>query len=122
MHEADLYDEPGKLQHASVLDYRMPAACDLPLIDTILVEVPNPTQPVGVRGVGEVPLMPPLAAVANAVARAAGVHLYDLPISPPRPLAALDRAGSWTSPDDPVASPTAYTGRSSAGGRARSAG
>ena len=55
------------MENASFLDYRMPVASDLPMIDTVLVEVPNPGHPYGVRGVGEVPIVPPLAAVANAV-------------------------------------------------------
>ena len=70
----------------------MPVASDLPMIDTIIVEVPNPHHPYGVRGVGEVPIVPPLAAVANAIARATGVRMTDLPMSPPRVSAALDAA------------------------------
>ena len=62
------------------------------MIETVLVEVPNPTHPYGVRGVGEVPIVPPLGAVANAVARATGLRMYDLPLSPPRLSAALDAA------------------------------
>ncbi len=62
----------------------MPTALDLPMIDTVLVEVPNPGHPYGVRGVGEVPIVPPLAAVANAIARATGVRMTELPMSPPR--------------------------------------
>jgi CO/xanthine dehydrogenase Mo-binding subunit len=60
------------------------------MIDTVVIEVPNPTHPYGVRGVGETPIVPPLAAVANAVAHATGVRMQALPISPPRLLAALD--------------------------------
>ena len=70
----------------------MPVASDLPMIDTVIVEVPNPRHPYGVRGVGETPIVPPLAAVANAVADATGVRFADLPMSPPRVLAALDEA------------------------------
>ena len=70
----------------------MPVASDLPKIETILVEVPNPQHPYGVRGVGEVPIVPPIAAVGNAVARATGVRMVDLPMSPPRLSAALDAA------------------------------
>ena len=70
----------------------MPVASDLPMIETILVEVPNPTHPYGVRGVGEVPIVPPTAAVGNAIARATGVRMVDLPMSPPRLSAALDAA------------------------------
>jgi CO/xanthine dehydrogenase Mo-binding subunit len=62
------------------------------MIDTVLVEVPNPGHPYGVRGVGEVPIIPPLAAVANAIADATGLRMTDLPISPPRLLAAIDAA------------------------------
>jgi CO/xanthine dehydrogenase Mo-binding subunit len=89
LNEEYVYDEQGRLQNPGFLDYRMPVASDLPMIDTVLVEVPNPAHPFGVRGVGEVPIVPPLAAVANAVARASGVRVNDLPISPPRLLAAL---------------------------------
>ena len=71
---------------------RYAVAPDLPMIDTILVEVANPGHPYGVRGVGEVPIVPPLAAVANAVSRAAGLRMTDLPLSPPRLLAAIDGA------------------------------
>ena len=75
-----------------VADCRMPVASDLPMIETILVEVPNPSHPYGVRGVGEVPIVPPTAAVGNAIARATGVRMVDLPMSPPRLSEALDAA------------------------------
>ena len=68
----------------------MPVASDLPMIDTVIVEVPNPSHPFGVRGVGEVPIVPPMAAVANAIERAIGVRMTDLPMSPPRVLSALN--------------------------------
>ena len=93
LNEEYLFDRDGALSNPSFLDYRIPVASDLPMIDTVIVEVPNPTHPYGVRGVGEVPIVPPLAAVANAVQRAAGVTLAELPISPPRLLEAIDRAG-----------------------------
>ncbi len=91
LNEEYVYDAAGCLQNAGFLDYRMPVASDLPMIDTVLVEVPNPNHPYGVRGVGEVPIIAPLAAVANAIARASGVRVLDLPISPPRLLATLDK-------------------------------
>ena len=72
------------------LDYRMPVASDLPMIDTVIVEVPNPGHPYGVRGVGETPIVPPLAAVANAVSAATGVRLTELPMSPPKVLRAIE--------------------------------
>jgi CO/xanthine dehydrogenase Mo-binding subunit len=89
LHEEYVWSEGGVLQNPGFLDYRMPVASDLPMIDTVVVEVPNPGHPYGVRGVGETPIVPPLAAVANAVARATGVRMASLPISPPRLLAAL---------------------------------
>ena len=92
LNEEYIYDDKGRLQNSGFLDYRMPVASDLPMIDTVLVEVPNPGHPFGVRGVGEVPIVPPLAAVANAVSRAAGVRMDALPISPPRLLKAIDGA------------------------------
>jgi CO/xanthine dehydrogenase Mo-binding subunit len=67
LNEEYLYDEKGAMTNASFLDYRMPTALDLPMIDTVIVEVPNPGHPYGVRGVGEVPIVPPPAAVANAI-------------------------------------------------------
>lgn len=84
LNEEYYYDESGRMVNSSFLDYRMPTALDVPMIDTILVEVPNPGHPYGVRGVGEVPIVPPLAAVANAIADATGHRFTDLPISPRR--------------------------------------
>jgi CO/xanthine dehydrogenase Mo-binding subunit len=60
------------------------------MIDTVIVEVPNPRHPYGVRGVGETPIVPPMATIANAVANATGVRFTDLPMSPPHVLKALD--------------------------------
>jgi len=90
LNEEYIYGEDGRLQNAVFLDYRIPVASDLPMIDTVIVEVPNPGHPYGVRGVGETSICPPLAAIANAVSGAAGVRLKHLPMSPPRILAALD--------------------------------
>ena len=93
LNEEYIYDHEGRLQNPGFLDYRVPVASDVPMIDTVLVEVPNPGHRFGVRGVGEVPIIPPLAAVANAIGAATGVRMRDLPISPPRLLAAIDGAG-----------------------------
>ena len=90
LNEEYVYGADGRLQNAGFLDYRIPVASDLPMIDTVIVEVPNPGHPYGVRGVGETSIVPPLAAIANAVSRAAGVRMTELPMSPPRLLAALD--------------------------------
>ena len=92
LNEEYIYGDDGKLQNPGFLDYRVPVASDLPMIDTVIVEVPNPRHPYGVRGVGETPIVPPMAAIANAVANATGVRFTDLPMSPPRVLKALDEA------------------------------
>ena len=90
LNEEYIYGEDGRLQNPLFLDYRIPVASDLPMIDTVIVEVPNPGHPYGVRGVGETSICPPLAAIANAVSNAVGVRLKQLPMSPPRILAALE--------------------------------
>ena len=91
LNEEYLYDENGRLLNASWLDYRMPVALDLPMIDTIIVEVPNPGHPYGVRGVGEVPIVPPPAALANAIHQATGVRMNTLPMSPARVVAEREK-------------------------------
>ncbi|MFD3189424.1 xanthine dehydrogenase family protein molybdopterin-binding subunit [Sedimentitalea sp. HM32M-2] len=90
LNEEYIYGADGRLQNPLFLDYRIPVASDLPMIDTVIVEVPNPGHPYGVRGVGETSICPPLAAIANAVSAAAGVRLRHLPMSPPRILEALE--------------------------------
>jgi CO/xanthine dehydrogenase Mo-binding subunit len=92
LNEEYVYGRDGLLQNAGFLDYRMPVASDLPMIETVLIEVANPLHPYGVRGVGEVPICPPLAAVANAMRAATGIRFTELPLSPPRVLAALEEA------------------------------
>ena len=89
LNEEYVYGDDGRLQNPSFLDYRIPVSSDLPNIETVILEIPNPGHPYGVRGVGETPIVPPLAAIANAVSRAAGVRLTELPMSPPRILKAL---------------------------------
>jgi CO/xanthine dehydrogenase Mo-binding subunit len=94
LNEEYVFDSKGSMENAGFLDYRVPVASDLPMIDAILVETtPNPRHPFGAKGVGEVPIVPPLAAVANAVREAIGVRLCDLPMSPPRIRAAIDAKG-----------------------------
>jgi xanthine dehydrogenase molybdenum-binding subunit len=89
LNEEYVYDERGVMTNASFLDYRMPTALDLPMIEPVLVEVANPGHPYGVRGVGEVPIVPPPAAIANAIYRAVGVRMTELPMSPGRLMARL---------------------------------
>jgi CO/xanthine dehydrogenase Mo-binding subunit len=84
LNEEYIYDDEGHLLNASLLDYRMPTALDLPMIESVLVEVTNPDHPFGVRGVGEVPIVPPAAAIANAIYDAIGVRPTELPMSPAR--------------------------------------
>ena len=82
LNEEYVYNEHGNLMNTGFLDYRIPVASDLPMIETILVEVPNTGHPFGVRGVGETPIVPPLAAVANAVSNAIDKRMTDLPLNP----------------------------------------
>ncbi|MEM7264013.1 MAG: molybdopterin cofactor-binding domain-containing protein [Planctomycetota bacterium] len=82
--EEYLFGDDGAMLNPTMLDYRMPTALDLPMIDTVIVEVPNPSHPFGVRGVGETPIVPPPAAVANAISRAANSRFFELPMTPPK--------------------------------------
>jgi len=82
LNEEYFYTEDGIMANASFLDYRMPTTLDMPMIETVLVEVPNPRHPFGLRGVGEVPIIPPLAALSNAIYHAIGVRMTRLPMSP----------------------------------------
>jgi CO/xanthine dehydrogenase Mo-binding subunit len=92
LNEEYIYDDKGRMENAGFLDYRIPVCSDVPMIDTIIVEVPNPRHPYGVRGVGETPIVPPMGAIANAVANALGIRFTALPMSPPRVLKAIEEA------------------------------
>ncbi|HEY5646058.1 MAG TPA: xanthine dehydrogenase family protein molybdopterin-binding subunit [Pseudomonadales bacterium] len=89
LNEEYVYGADGRLQNPSFLDYRIPVCSDLPFIDTQILEIPNPNHPYGIRGVGETSIVPPLAAIANAVSNAVGVRLDHIPMSPPRVLKAI---------------------------------
>ena len=89
LNEEYVYNDSGEMSNSSFLDYRMPTSLDLPMIDTVIVEVANPGHPFGVRGVGEVCIVPPMGAVANAIHNAAGVRMDVLPMSPGNVLEAL---------------------------------
>ena len=82
------------MMNPTYLDYRMPTSLDLPMIDTVIVEVPNEGHPYGARGVGEVPIVPPLAAMANAICAATGHRVNELPMSPDKVLAAVKNGGN----------------------------
>ncbi|WP_197019056.1 xanthine dehydrogenase family protein molybdopterin-binding subunit [Thioalkalivibrio sp. HK1] len=91
LNEEYIYDEAsGTMSNPGFLDYRVPVSSDVPMIEPIVVEVPNPNHPYGVKGVGEVSICPPMAAIANAVADAVGRRMQELPMSPPRILHALN--------------------------------
>jgi len=84
LNEEYVYGDDGRLQNPGFLDYRIPVCSDLPFIDTQILEIPNPNHPYGIRGVGETSIVPPLAAIANAVSNAVGVRMTHVPMSPPR--------------------------------------
>ena len=90
LNEEYVYSADGVMENPGFLDYRIPVASDLPMIDTQIIEVPNPSHPYGVRGVGETPIVAPLAAASNAVRDQLGFRIEDLPLSPPRVLEAID--------------------------------
>ena len=89
LNEEYVFDEEGGMANATFLDYRMPTALDVPMIETIIIEVPNPEHPYGVRGVGETPIVSPPAAIAAAIYNATGVRFRELPMSPQRVCAAI---------------------------------
>jgi len=94
LNEEYIYGDDGRLQNAGFLDYRMPVASDVPMVETIMVEVPNPAHPFGLRGVGEVPVVPTMAAVGNAIGDAVGIRPTSLPMSPPKVLEVIEQAKS----------------------------
>ena len=89
LYEGYDWDAQGHMRNANLLDYKLPTALDVPPIETVLVEVPYPGHPFGARGVGETPIMPPPAAIAEAIYQAVGVRLCDLPMTPARILEAM---------------------------------
>ena len=92
MNEEYIYSDKGTILNPGFLDYRIPVASDLPMIEAVILEIPNPGHPYGVRGVGETPIVPPLATMTNAVSRNIGTRLYEFPMSPPRVLRAIKGA------------------------------
>ena len=89
LNEEYVYNDQGVLENAGFLDYRIPVASDLPFIDTVIVEVPNPLHPYGVKGVGEVPIVPPMPAVAQAVFDSGNIRVMDLPLNTAKIAAAI---------------------------------
>jgi CO/xanthine dehydrogenase Mo-binding subunit len=82
--EGYLFDDNGAVRNANLLDYRLPSAVDVPPIGAEIVEVPSADHPYGIRAVGQVPIVPPAAAIANAISRATGIRLDALPMTPER--------------------------------------
>ena len=94
LNEEYFYNDQGVMLNSSFLDYRMPTSLDVPMIEAVMIEVPNPRHPFGLRGVGEASIIPPLPAVANAVSHAIGVRMNTLPITPRAVLEALESIAS----------------------------
>ena len=92
LNEEYVYSSDGRLENPGFLDYRIPLASDLPMIETVIVEVPNSFHPFGVRGIGETGIIPPLAACGTAVSNAIGIRMSELPMSPPKILKAIQDA------------------------------
>jgi CO/xanthine dehydrogenase Mo-binding subunit len=90
LNEEYIYDAKGHMENPGFLDYRIPVASDLPMIEPVLVEVPNPAHPYGAKGAAEVNICPPMAPLAWGAARPPGQRLTELPMSPPKVLAAID--------------------------------
>jgi CO/xanthine dehydrogenase Mo-binding subunit len=82
LYEGYVYDREGQMLNPTFLDYKLPTALDVPPVETVIVEVPYPKHPFGARGVGETPIVPPPAAIANAIYRAIGVRIGQLPMTP----------------------------------------
>ncbi len=93
LNEEYFINDQGHMVNSSFLDYRMPTSLDVPMIDTVITEVPNPRHPFGIRGVGEAPIIPPLPALAIAVSNAIGVPMRDLPMTPAVILSAIESKG-----------------------------
>jgi CO/xanthine dehydrogenase Mo-binding subunit len=89
LNEEYVWNAAGQMDNAGFLDYRIPVCSDLPMIEAVIVEKPNPAHPFGVKGVGEAGIVPPLGAIGNAVSRAIGQRMTELPLSPPRVHAAI---------------------------------
>ena len=94
LNEEYFYTDEGRMANSTYLDYRIPTALDLPMIDTVIVEVPNPGHPYGVRGVGEANIAPPPAAISAAIHNAVGIQLCELPMRPDRVVTALAQKAS----------------------------
>ena len=91
LNEEYYFNDDGQLMNSTFLDYRMPTALDIPMIDTVIIEVANPGHPYGVRGVGEACIVPPMAAIANAIENAIGVRMTELPMTPAKVVEALSK-------------------------------
>ena len=89
LYEGYEYDQNGQVLNDNLLDYKLPTALDVPPIETVIFEKPFPENPYGARGVGETPIVPPAAAIANAVHNAIGKRMTRLPMTPARVLEAM---------------------------------
>jgi xanthine dehydrogenase YagR molybdenum-binding subunit len=80
----------GRVINPNLEDYKMVSSFELPEIETIIVEPITPMNNIGGKGLGEPPTVPTAGAIANAVAHALGLRIYELPLSPDRVLDALE--------------------------------
>ena len=82
---------PGRTENLH--DYLIPTIGDVPPIETLIIEVPDPHGPYGAKGLGEHVLIPTAPALLNAIRRATGIAMSQVPVSPTRLRAALQEAG-----------------------------
>ena len=88
LYEEIAYDEDGNLVNASLMDYLVPTAAEMPHFEVLHLDTPSPHSPIGVKGAGEGGTLAPPGAIANAVSNALGVELNELPLTPERVRAA----------------------------------
>jgi CO/xanthine dehydrogenase Mo-binding subunit len=91
-YEQLVYDDQGQLLNASLMDYLLPSATDVPRIETAHRETPSPFNPVGLKGVGEAGCIPTAAAFAQAVEDALGIEILEIPLSPNRLFTLIQQA------------------------------
>jgi 4-hydroxybenzoyl-CoA reductase alpha subunit len=90
----EIIRKEGKVLNGNFTDYRIPTIADVPPIQTVFVEEPDPFGPFGAKGLGEITQVPTAPAIANAIYDAAGVRLKELPMTPQRILAAIKNKSS----------------------------
>jgi CO/xanthine dehydrogenase Mo-binding subunit len=87
----ELLLDDGRLLNANLSEYMAPQVSEIPELEHLIVEVPEPSGPMGAKGVGEISTVPVAPAIANAVANASGLRMTELPMTPERVWRALKR-------------------------------